>query len=242
MVLRIARAAAVTAALLPLPWCAPALAANLQISPVSVSLRAGQGAGSITLRNLGEQTLYGQVRVFAWDQQEGEDVLVPTTDLVASPPIIEVAALSSQTVRLVRRNGQPPARERTYRLLVDEVPRADSAAGGVAIRLQYSVPVFVLPQEQQLAPQLAWSLLQRDGAWQLQVRNDGALHAQLGATTVRTGAGVEVELSKGLLGYVLPGRTRIWRLGARTGAAFAPPFVVRSSVNAQAIDTAASIE
>ncbi|MFN3630089.1 MAG: SNF2-related protein, partial [Casimicrobiaceae bacterium] len=70
----------------------------------------------INLQNLGERPVYGQVRVFAWDQRNGEDVLTPTDELVASPPIIEVGAKGSQTIRLVRKGGAAGSgAERTYR-------------------------------------------------------------------------------------------------------------------------------
>jgi len=152
-----------------------AQAASLQISPVSINLRANQAASGINLQNLGERPVYGQVRVFAWDQRNGEDVLTPTDELVASPPIIEVGAKGSQTIRLVRKGGAaagaaPGNPERTYRLLIDEIPREDEQASGVAIRLQYSVPVFVAPVDEAAAPNLAWSVLRKDNAWVLRVR------------------------------------------------------------------------
>jgi fimbrial chaperone protein len=39
-------------------------ASSLQISPVMVDLPAGQAATGISLRNPGDQPLFGQVRVF----------------------------------------------------------------------------------------------------------------------------------------------------------------------------------
>jgi len=220
-----------------------AQAASLQISPVSINLRANQAAGGISLQNLGERPVYGQVRVFAWDQRNGEDVLTPTDELVASPPIIEVGAKSSQTIRLVRKGGAGSGAgpERTYRLLIDELPREEEQASGVAIRLQYSVPVFVAPSDEAAAPNLAWNLLRKDGAWVLHVKNTGALHAQVGAATLVDAAGKETELSKGLLGYALAGREREWRLPLDPKARPAAPATVRASVNARATSAAASI-
>ena len=218
----------------------PAHAANLQISPVSISLRANQTAAGVTLQNFGDKPLHGQVRVFVWDQKNGEDVLTPTNDVVASPPIMEVAPGTTQTVRLVRRNAAPGAQEQTYRILIDEIPSADAAASGVAIRLQYSVPVFVLPAQDSAAPRLAWSLKKLDAAWFLEARNDGALHAQVGATTLRGANGKEFVLGKGLLGYALPGRTRRWRLpDGATALAAAGQVTVHTTVNAQAVQAAA---
>jgi len=230
------------ALLLALSLAAPAGAANLQISPVSISFRAAQTAAGITLQNLGEQPLHGQVRVFSWDQKDGEDVLTPATDVVASPPIMEVGPNSTQTVRLVRRNGGAVAREQTYRILIDEIPREEAAASGVAIRLQYSVPVFVQPLDDKAAPRLAWSLQQKDGAWFLHLKNDGNLHAQVGATVLRTAAGKEFQVSKGLLGYALAGRERAWRLAPEAGAVLqgAGQLALRTMVNAQALDASVS--
>jgi len=212
-----------------------AQSANLQISPVSISFQPGQNAAGIQLQNNGDTPLYGQVRVYAWDQRDGVDALTPTTQLVASPPIIEIAGKSAQTIRLVRRAGvavTPGGAEQTYRILIDELPRGDPQQGNVAIRLQYSVPAFVLPADTQAAPQLEWSTFQRAGAWHLRARNTGALHAQIGATSVTVGSR-DVVLSKGLLGYALPGRTREWALPADVAGALPAPLAIDTTVNAK---------
>jgi len=214
---------------------AAAHGANLQISPVSISFQPGQNSAGIQLQNNGDAPLYGQVRVYAWDQRDGVDALTPTTQLVASPPIIEIAGKSVQTIRLVRRAGNPATpggAEQTYRILIDELPRGDPQQGNVAIRLQYSVPAFVLPSDTQAAPQLEWSTFQRAGAWHLRARNTGALHAQIGATSVTVGSR-DVVLSKGLLGYALPGRTREWALPADVASALPALLAIDTNVNAQ---------
>jgi fimbrial chaperone protein len=82
-----------------------AYGANLQISPVSISFQPGQNSAGIQLQNNGDTPLYGQVRVYAWDQRDGIDALTPTTQLVASPPIIEIAGKSAQTI------GAAPAQQ-----------------------------------------------------------------------------------------------------------------------------------
>src|SRR5579859_6455132 len=124
--------------------CAAARAASLQISPVMVDMSPDMNAAGITLSNPGDQPLYGQVRVFRWDQSDTDDTLEPTTDIVASPPLIQVAPHSDQLVRLVRQAHDATATEQAYRVLIDEIPRPDVAtANGVTIRLRYSVPVFV---------------------------------------------------------------------------------------------------
>ncbi|MFG0233579.1 fimbria/pilus periplasmic chaperone, partial [Achromobacter sp. 413638] len=68
----------------------PAGAATLQISPVMVDMAPQQGASGITLRNPDAMPVYGQVRVYAWEQRDGDDVLLPTDEIQVSPPIIQV--------------------------------------------------------------------------------------------------------------------------------------------------------
>lgn len=211
--------------------CVPALAANLQISPVSITFKAGQGAAGITLQNQGDTPVYGQVRAYAWAQPAGEDALTDTTELVVSPPIIEIAPRATQTIRLVLR-APAAGSERTYRLLIDEIPRDTGPESGVDIRLRYSVPVFV-PPVGDAAPVLAWKVVRAEGEWKLTVSNTGTLHAQLGTTTFRNAAGREYEISKGLLGYVLPGQQRTWKLAVDKDAELDGKLAVQTTVNAR---------
>lgn len=213
---------------------APAAAASLQISPVMITLRAAQAATGITLQNDGEAPIYGQVRVFLWEQQGGDDVLTPTDELIASPPVMQIAPKSAQTIRLVRRSGAAGAGpERQYRVLIDEVPTTAEAREGVAIKLQYSVPVFIGASTPNGAPQLSWQFFRRDGAWFLRLTNTGALHAQVGATTVATADGKQYELSRGLLGYALAGRAREWRLGIAPDTPLRGVLTIRANINAR---------
>jgi len=206
-------------------------AANLQISPVSIAFQPAQAASGINLQNFGDTSLYGQVRVYAWDQKDGVDVLTPTTDVIASPPVIEVAPNSTQTIRLVRRGNLENGAERSYRILIDEIPRGEGAAG-VAIRLQYSVPVFIAPAGA-ATPAVTWTVVRKEGGALLRAVNGGGLHAQLGATRVRNAAGQELEISKGLLGYALAGRAREWKLPKDKADALTGELTVITTVNAR---------
>ncbi|MBZ2209526.1 fimbrial biogenesis chaperone [Massilia soli] len=218
---------------------AGAQAANLQISPVMINFKAGQNAAGISMQNFGDAPVYGQVRVYLWDQRDGDDVLTPTDQVVASPPIIQIPAKSTQTIRLIQRGAAAASIEQSYRILIDEIPRDDGPATGVDIRLRYSVPVFIFPADERAAPQLQWSVLRKQGEWMLSVHNAGSLHAQIGATRLRSVAGKEFEVSKGLLGYALAGRTREWRLAVDKTADLSGAVVIESNVNAKATSAVA---
>jgi fimbrial chaperone protein len=233
---------AVLAGMLALPWSG-AGAASLQISPVSINLRAGQGASGISLQNQGEAPVYGQVRVYLWQQQGGDDVLTPTQEVVASPPIIQIGPKASQIIRLVRRAEAAPAGELAYRILIDEIPREDApASNGVDIRLRYSVPMFVLPADERGVPALEWRLFRKDGNWMLRVRNKGGLHAQIGALALADAGGKEHVLAQGLFGYVLAGQVREWRLPLAGDVKLDGALTVKAMINARALTAPAPQE
>jgi fimbrial chaperone protein len=227
----VAAAAWWTLALLTLTFSARA--STLQISPVTLDLSPGESASGITLRNPGDSPLYGQVRVFRWDQANGEDVLTPTTDLVASPPLIQIPAHTDQLIRLVRAIPAPVSAEQSYRLLIDELPApGEPVANGVTIRLRYSVPVFVEPSVAAGAPTLSWRLLHNGAQWTLRVDNSGSRRAQIAAVQVFDGTGHAHEINTGLLGYALAGRSRQWPVTLPPDLAMSGTMKVRAQVNA----------
>ena len=211
-------------------WGGAAGAAALQISPVLVELAPTQGAGGIMLRNPGATPIYGQVRIYGWEQADGDDVLSPTSDIQASPPIIQVPPGGEQLVRLVRVSKDAPARQQGFRLIIDEIPDPSSAAvNGVVLRLRYSVPVFVAGTTPSPEPALAWRVERAGGEWVVRLSNSGSRYAQVAELQILNRAGKPVAQLEGLLGYALANRARQWNLPARQGAD--GPVKIRALVN-----------
>ena len=100
----------------------PALAGSLSVTPVRVELSNAQRSAALTVRNDGDQPSVVQAQLVAWSQESNEDKLDPTVDLLASPPIFTVAPGASQILRVALRRAPDSAVERTYRILVTEVP------------------------------------------------------------------------------------------------------------------------
>ena len=141
---------------------AGALASGLQVSPVSLTLIPPRAADGLWLSNSGTDPLRAQVRVFRWTQVDGKDQLVPSRDLVISPPMLRLAVDARQLIRVIR-TGAPPngagAAEASYRLIVDELPVDDQGLHGLKFVMRYSVPIFVEPQGgPKPAASLVWSM------------------------------------------------------------------------------------
>lgn len=192
-----------------------AQAAGLGISPTSVEFAPQELAKGVTLRNTGSEPLQVQVRVYTWKQENNEDVLEATTDLVASPPFVSIAPGKNQ---LVRRGGSSlDGKESTYRMIVDELPVPASSSSprdresGLNFLMRFSVPIFLLPGETDRMPALDWQLEDAiDNHGRLVATNHGGNHARVTDLTLLDDTGNVVDQQAGLAGYVLPGSTREW--------------------------------
>jgi fimbrial chaperone protein len=193
---------------------AVAVAASLQVAPVTLEFPPNAKASQVTLQNLGTTPINAQIRVFRWTQKDGEEQLTPSTDVVASPPAASLAAGQNYIVRVVRVATKPVDSEESYRLLVDELPQpTDDVNTKVNFIVRYSIPIFFIQTNSN--PQLVWSAdLTKDGL-RLAVRNDGTRHIRISALKVEDLSGHSVSYGQGLVGYVLPHSTMRWTAPAK---------------------------
>jgi fimbrial chaperone protein len=181
---------------------------NLQVRPTLIELPPKKAAGRIVLANTGDEPMLAQVRVYAWTQQEGEDRLAASDQIVLSPPLVKIAPGGEQVVRFVRQGTAVVGQDQSYRLIVEELPNAKTSQDTtVSIRLRYVMPLFV-----RAAGASPVALTCRLLAASLSCTNTGGQAAQLGRTQLVDHQGRTRELSAGLFGYVLPGSLKQWPL------------------------------
>lgn len=205
-----ARLSAIAIALSIVMTALPAHAGSLQVSPVSVEMKAPSAASSLLLRNTGKEAIKAQVRVFRWSQVNGEEKLEPVKDIVASPPMATIEADKDFTVRLVRLSKQPVAAEETYRLIVDELAGPQKVKqSGVALAFRYSIPVFISPAQGGKAD-VIWSTTKRDGKTVITAVNGGDRHVRISDFKVKDAKGKQVTIAQGLAGYVLARSSMSW--------------------------------
>ena len=198
----------------------------LEVTPTLLQIATRQNADGVQLSNTGEGAIRAQVRVYAWTQQNGDDLLTPTRALIASPPLLHIAPGRTQLLRVIRAFGPVPVvEELAYRLIIDELPsspvpsvppkQADTTA--ISFRMRYSLPVFVgdAPTAS-VAPQLAWSFESTGRHWTLHATSSARSHAQIADLQAVLADGSRRMLFPGLLGYVLAGRSMQWSMPALT--------------------------
>lgn len=161
----------------PLPAYAQSL--GLQVSPVLIDIPAERAMSSFRLRNARDTEASFEVEVFAWTQENGETILTPSTDLIVAPSVFLVAAQREQIVRLgVSSAARGGAIERSYRILVRELPSADTTGPGLQVQVEMSMPVFVRPRG--AAPTLALTRVRdANGAPAIRLTNSGASRVSL---------------------------------------------------------------
>ncbi|MFD0739594.1 molecular chaperone [Lysobacter koreensis] len=206
------RSALVLAAVLALMGGAAHAKGQLQARQTGVDLLPGVRGGRLVLGNAGDAEVAAQVRVYAWTQDGDGDRLVPSNDLAVSPPVAKIPAGGEQLVRIVRTSSTAPAREMAYRVVVDELPGDPGTEVGsaVQVRMRYLIPVFVRVADP--APVAVQCRIEQN---QLACANRGGVAAQFGASKLVAADGRTMEITGGLLGYVLAGSARRFELDSK---------------------------
>jgi fimbrial chaperone protein len=195
-------------------------AATLSVSPVSFDIVAPRANAKLTLQNRGKEQVAVQVRVFRWVKKNGADHLIPTRDVVASPPMAKLKPGGKYTVRIVRVSETVVQSEESYRLLVDQLPKPAKRAGPhVSFLIRQSIPVFFTPEVSEKKPVLKWSARLKGGELVLTATNSGLRHTRLSQVDVRSFAVAERPAANGLAGYVLAGSAAKWVQPAPKGLA-----------------------
>lgn len=202
-------------------------AATILLWPIDPWLAADAKATELWIQNQGNSATTMQVRIVRWKQEDGHERYTAQQDVVASPPIVTIAAGSKQLIRLIKQASVPAGVEQAYRIIVDEIPQADVKAEpaiGLKLQMRYSIPLFVygqgIPTIKEGAHHavvetrnLSWRVTQAGGQPALEVQNRGGVHVRLSQVALEQG-GQKRTIAEGLLGYVLPGSSRSWPIPA----------------------------
>ena len=137
-----------------------ALAGTFQISPTRVDLAARGTSGLLELTNTGATPLRMQITANTWDQAtNGEILLARTSDLVVFPTLFSLAPGERRKVK-VGVLVAPAARERSFRLIIEELPPpAAPSEIGLRVLTRMSVPVFQAPVRAVRAGEVAGAAL-----------------------------------------------------------------------------------
>ena len=220
---------------------APAgLAGSFEVNPIRVDLTPAARAAAVTVRNSGAEPVVVQASVQSWAQQDGKDVLAPTSEVLVSPPIATIQPGGQQIVRVGLRRAPDDRRQLSYRLFLHEVPPPPRPGfQGLQVALRIGLPVFVQPKSGPAKPDLVWNARLRDpGTVSLRLENNGNGHIQISDVQIYLPGENEPVASQSALNYVLPGQSRAWDLKLRDARVKGTEQLrLKVSTDAGAIDT-----
>ena len=212
-----------------------AIASNLGVWPINPRIDAPASSTLIWVQNNNKnETVMLQARVFLWSQVDNDDKFDQQDELVISPPIVEVKPDAQQIFRVMNRKGKiaTGTAERSYRILIDEVPKEDSnQSSQLQFQMRYSLPLFVgLPEGfinkpmaerlKAMATNLSYRII-KEPSPAIEIINQGPFHARLSNLNIynESLADKNFQLNKGLFGYVLPHSAKRWPLDEKQLAA-----------------------
>lgn len=196
-----------------------ALAIGLQVTPLSVELVENIKATELWLINSKSTTIDAQVRLYKWEQRDNQDILLPTSSLIISPPFTKIPPGGKQLVRVIR--GKPadnfPDME-AYRIVVNELPAPARKEKGVDFVMEYSLPVFAFNRPvDKSSPKTQLTVINKDGKQFLRAVNSGNYFSHLYDIHYITPSGKKYPLRSGGMGYILPGKEMEWDSGINSG-------------------------
>jgi fimbrial chaperone protein len=191
----------------------PASANSVGVSPVHIYFSRGTQSALLTLSNEGKESVTYSLGAYSWSQGEwGEIKLTPTSDIIFFPAVLALSPGESRNIRLGT-ELQPTDVEQTYRILVNELPPAQTghANTGMEVRVlsQISVPIFLEPEKPQIQADLSKITLQKS-MLAFQLNNTGSVHVLpvVAVTAFDSSGGVIYKLGPQHVWYALAAGSR----------------------------------
>lgn len=168
--------------------------AGVNISPVILEVDAENHVRSttITLQNgVEDYPRNYELTAYKWTQNEqGEEQLEPSNELVMNPKTFNLATGEKQTIRIGFRQAIEKMNiqdEQSWRILFQEIP-TPLTANGIQVSVDMSIPLFVTAKPNEKAPNLGAEIVQNAGQIsQLKIINQNDVHIKtMGITVVDT--------------------------------------------------------
>jgi len=192
-----------------------------RVSPARIFLEPGVKSSVITVVNEGDEKVNLQGQAMEWSQDaEGKDVYKNTGDLVFFPRML---LLNKGEQKIVRAGMKIPAaaREKTYRLFIEEIPQARKSTGDtsqVSVAVRFGVPFFVRPLKEEMQGELTGAALAK-GVVSATVKNSGNTHFRINSVSLKGTDSQGAETFTGQVDgwYLLAGAVRSYSVPIPAG-------------------------
>jgi fimbrial chaperone protein len=180
------------------------------VNPVRIEISATRPNAVMQVENLSSEAVTVQAHAVIWSFQGETDRYTDTDDIMLNPPIFSLQPHQKQFLRLGLRHNNASTVERTYRLILEQVPDAPKPGFvGLNTILRISVPIFAAPSNH-VAAQVSWHAEKTASGIKVVGVNDGTAHLQIKHLELRTADAANAHVGRVVTDYLLPGQTREW--------------------------------
>lgn len=198
-------------------WSFPVATQAITLWPLMPEIRSQERSTAIYIDNNSHERKRFQLRVRSWRIENGQEYLDIQQKVLPSPAMLDIEPGQRQLVRLVyvAANAVPEYEtEQSYRVIIDDISAEPESEGTqINVRMRYMLPLFLgspLHANHDVEQQLNGDLIIEDDGALLRIHNRAKKHVRLSSVQLIS-AGERLEISNGLLGYILPGSTNYFR-------------------------------
>lgn len=221
-----------------------ASASSLMLWPVRPVIDAGTDATPLWLENRSDKPLTLQIRVLDWEHGEHGQRYALQSAVISSPPLVKLAPGERQLVRLYNRVPVASGQERSWRVLIDEIPdrTEENSESGVRFQVRYSLPLFAYGPgainpatlssaalRDLVASNVSWNIANSEGKSHLSITNHSSFNWRIDTLTIYGENNRSTLIGEGLQGYLLPSATRNWEIPDQAGRIQAISFKVNGT-------------
>lgn len=125
-------------------------ATGITISPLRVELDEN-AVGTVKLTNTSRSVRVVTISAYSWDQEQfsGAQILLPTRDLIVSPPVLRLNPGQTKLMRIGLRRAPDTIKQLNYRFIADANIEKQNDAENLEVAFNYrlNVPVYVAPKQ-----------------------------------------------------------------------------------------------
>ncbi len=122
----------------------------------------------------------------SWEIQNGEDVVKPTKDIIATPVIVNIKPNTKQIIRVGLNRNPDKEEELFYKLLIKEIPRLKkSEINETQITVEFSIPIILKANENTKTKLNIKAEILSNETLSLEIENQGKKHEILKSVVIK---------------------------------------------------------
>ncbi len=161
-------------------------AGSFYIAPTKGELSEDSKYIVFEFKNASENTSAIQIQTMSWEIQNGEDVVKPTKDIIATPVIVNIKPNTKQIIRVGLNRNPDKEEEFFYKLLIKEIPRLKKTETNEAqITIEFSIPIILKANENTKTKLNIQAEILSNETLSLEIENQGKKHEILKSVVIK---------------------------------------------------------